>query len=351
MVVVLVLHRDALARPLLASLLVGAALAWTIAATVLLRVNEAALERWPAIVCELTIGAALGLGGGLVYARTSDPSVAFSSVRTLGFAWPIAGVVTAGIVLGTWPGLAAGLAVAAPRIVAPVVNGITFGEYRGGKWFSICSTVLLYALAGGLAGYIAELLRRARDEVEAARARERVARTLHDGVLQTLAVIERRADDPRLARLAREQERDLREFLFSVNGSNDQDLGTRLRAAARRFEQVYDGRTDVVLAPDLPRLDPIRVDALASAVGEALTNAGKHGAAQRVTVCAEPYDDGTGVICSVHDDGCGFDCAVVTEGIGLTRSIRGRIGDVGGRVDVASRPGAGTEVRLWLPCG
>jgi signal transduction histidine kinase len=350
MVVVLASHRDALARPLLAWLLVGAALAWTIAATVLLRVNEAALERLPAIICELSIGVALGISGGLVYAQTSDPGIAFSSVRTLGFAWPIAGVVSAGIVLGTGPGVAAGLVVAAPRVFAPVVNGITFGDYRNGKWFSIISTLLLYALAGGLAGHIAELLRRAQDEVAAARARERVARTLHDGVLQTLAVIERRSDDPRLARLAREQERELREFLFSTNGSTDHDLGTRLRAVARRFEQVFAGRTDVVIAPDLPKLDPIRVDALASAVGEALTNAGKHGAAQRVTVFAEPFDDGSGVICSVHDDGCGFDTTVVNEGIGLTRSIRGCIGEVGGRVDVASRPGAGTEVRLWLPC-
>jgi len=311
MAIVLALHHDALTRPVLASLLVGVAFAWTAAATLLMQSNPGALERAPAILGELAIGAALGIGGGIVYTHTTDPNTAFSSVRTLGFAWPIAGIVTAGIVFGAGRGALAGLLVALPRVFSPVVNGITFGQYRGGAWFSILSTLLLYILAGGIAGYMAALLRQANDEVAAARAREQVARTLHDGVLQTLAVIERRSDDPQLARLAREQERELREFLFSGNGTGatGADLGARLRAAAGRFETAFSGRVDVVIAPDLPRLDAMRVEALAAAVGEALTNAGKHGAARRVTVFAEPSDDGDGVTCSVHDDGRGFDPA------------------------------------------
>src|SRR6185436_19747251 len=119
------------------------------------------------------------------------------------------------------------------------VNGIHFDDYESGHWFSLASTTLLYALAGGVAGYMASLLRTAESEVAAARARENVARTLHDGVLQTLAIIERRSDDADLARMAREQERDLREFLFGAGPSADQggarDVGPRLRAAAARF--------------------------------------------------------------------------------------------------------------------
>ena len=80
-------------------------------------------------------------------------------------------------------------------------------------------------------------------------------------------------------------------------------------------------------------------------------NAGKHGHAQRVTVFAEPDDAGAGVCCSVHDDGSGFEPATAREGVGLSRSIRGRMEEVGGRVEIESRPGSGTEVRLWLPCG
>jgi signal transduction histidine kinase len=237
-------------------------------------------------------------------------------------------------------------------VFSPNANGHTIGPYRGGAWFSILSTLLLYTLAGGVAGYMAELLRRAQDEVAASRARERIARTLHDGVLQTLAVIERRSDDPQLARLAREQERELREFLFSGNGRHaGDDLGAQLRAAAGRYETAFPGRVDVVVAPDLPRLDAARVEALADAVGEALTNAGKHGAAGRVTVFAEPSDDGGGVVCSVHDDGRGFDLNELREGIGLSRSIRARMVEMGGQAVIESSPGAGTEVRLWLPCG
>jgi signal transduction histidine kinase len=344
---------DGMDRPLLAWVLAGAALAWTAAATILLERNPQALERFPAIATELAIGMALGIGGGFVYEHTTDAGVAFSSVRTIGFAWPLAGIITAGVVYGPLLGAGAGVLVAIPRFFAPVVNGVPFSDFEGNNWFSLVSTTLLYALAGATAGYITIQLRRAQDEVAAARARERVARTLHDGVLQTLAVIERRADDPQLARLAREQERELREFLFGGDGKNPADLGAQLRAAAGRFEDAFGGRVDVVMAPDLPSLDTARVEALAGAVGEALTNAGKHGRAQRVTIFAEPTDDADcdGVTCSIHDDGRGFELSKIREGVGLSRSIRGRMEEVGGRVDIESRPGAGTEVRLWLPCG
>src|SRR5262249_48626493 len=150
----------------------------------------------------------------------------------------------------------------------------------GGRWYSLLSTLLLYVIAGSVAGYMAMLLRRAQDQVAAARARERGARTLHDGVLPTLAGIERRAAGPPIPQLAREQEWELREFLFGGDGKNPADLGARLRAAAARFEDSFGGRVDVVLATDLPDLDPDCVEALSGAVGEALVNAGKHGHAQ-----------------------------------------------------------------------
>jgi signal transduction histidine kinase len=347
----LLTHRNDLGRPVVGWGLVFAALAWTITATVLMERNPTFLESAPAILIELCIGAALGLGGGIAYETTTYPDVAFQSVRTLGFAWPIAGIITAGVVFGPWAGFFSGIFVAIPRFFSPVLNGIEFSDYKsGGKLPSLISTLILYALAGAVAGYMAQLLRRAQDEVAAARARERVARQLHDGVLQTLAVIERRADDPQLAQLAREQERELREFLFGTDGKNPADFGALVRAAGARFEDAFGGRVDVVLAPDLPKLKRSEAEALAGAVGEALMNAGKHGHAQRVTVFAEPSDD-DGVTCSVHDDGRGFEPGNVTEGVGLSRSIRGRMEEAGGRVEIDSRPGSGTEVRLWLPCG
>jgi signal transduction histidine kinase len=121
-----------------------------------------------------------------------------------------------------------------------------------------------------------------------------------------------------------------------------------LRAAATRFEDTFGGQVDVIVAPDVPVLASTRCEALVGAAGEALTNAGKHGGASRVTVYVEPAEDG-GVFCSIKDDGAGFDPATTPARLGLTRSIRGRVEEAGGRVEIRSRPGDGAEVCLWLP--
>jgi signal transduction histidine kinase len=230
--------------------------------------------------------------------------------------------------------------------------GVAFADIERSQWFSVASSMILYVLAGAISGHVADLLRRLERDISAARARDEVARTLHDGVLQTLAIIERRADDVALARLAREQERELREYLFGIGAAVEhggaRDVGPTLREVAAKFEDRFDGRAHIVLAPDLPTFAAERVAALGGAVGEALTNAGKHGDATTVFVYVEPDDD-VGVVCSVRDNGCGFDPAKIVEGVGLRRSIRERIDEMGGRVEIESRLGGGTEVRLWLP--
>ncbi|MDP9075301.1 MAG: ATP-binding protein, partial [Actinomycetota bacterium] len=120
-----------------------------------------------------------------------------------------------------------------------------------------------------------------------------------------------------------------------------------LRLTAARVEDAFGTRVNVVVAPDLCQPRPGVADALIGAIGEAMTNAAKHGAASAVTVYVEP--EGSGVFAAVHDDGCGFDPRQAVEGVGLTNSIRGRVADAGGRVELESRPGLGTEVRLWVP--
>jgi len=272
---------------------------------------------------------------------------AFSTSQSLGAVWPLAGVFGAGIALGPLAAGVAGASLGVCRVIGTVINGASIDT--GGKVLSLLSTTVFYALAGGVGGYVVTLLQRAEREITAARARDEVARTLHDGVLQTLAGIERRADDPALARIAREQERELREYLYGADrsaGARAGDLASSLRAAAARFEDAFGGRVEVLVADDLPRVED--QDALVGAVGEALANAGKHGRASRVTVFVEPGDDG-GVFCSVKDDGVGYDPTATPDGIGLTRSIHGRVRDAGGRSEVRSRPGSGTEVCVWLP--
>jgi signal transduction histidine kinase len=344
MAVLLVVNRSELgrpdARPALALALVGAALLVTVVDTALLGAEPARLLSAPVVVAEVVVACALEVGDELAYNGVSHP-------QSLASAWPLAGVMTAGIAFrargGVLAGAAIGLARGAGELAGPT------GWTDRGDTVSVVSSVVLYALAGLVAGFVTARLREAERRTSLAQAREEVARTLHDGVLQTLAIVQRRTGDPDIVRLAHEQERELREFLYGTPGAvgGGGDLGTRLRAAAARFEDRYGGSATVVVAEDIPPVDPAVVDALAGAVGEALTNAGKHGGGGRVTVFAEPGDGD--LFCSVKDDGPGFDSDATPEGAGLRRSVRGRIAEVGGQVEVDGRPGRGTEVRLWVP--
>jgi signal transduction histidine kinase len=343
MAVLLVVNRSELgeprARPAVALVLVGTALLVTVVDTVLLRTDPARLLALPAVAAEVAVAFALEVGDELAYNGVSHP-------QRLSSAWPLAAVLTAGIAFRAGGGVVAGAAIGIGRALGVALGP---GGWTDRDTVSTVSTVVLYALAGLVAGFVTTRLREAERRISLAQAREEVARTLHDGVLQTLAVVQRRAQDPDVVRLAHEQERDLRDFLFGVPGSvgGGGDLGARLRAAAARFEDRYGGTARVVLAPDTPPLPPRTVEALAGAVGEALANAGKHGGATTVTVFAEPL--GGELFCSVKDDGSGFDAAATPEGAGLRRSVRGRIAEVGGRVEVDGNPGRGAEVRCWVP--
>ncbi|MDQ1520000.1 MAG: hypothetical protein QOI55_1073, partial [Actinomycetota bacterium] len=258
MAAVLVVQRHDLRRPWLAWGLLAVAFAITAVAT-MLATRAPDLLLTPAwLAAELAVGAAVSVAGGWAYG--ADP---FASAHNLGSSWPLAGVLSIGVVAGSMAGAAAAFVIALARFFAPIAAGMTPGDFQRSQWLSLASTTLLYVLGGAVAGYAATLLQRAENAVSAARAREEVARTLHDGVLQTLAIIERRADDPKLARLAREQERELRAYLFSAAPPEDRsgaaDLGPALIAAAARFENAFGGRVDVVLAPDLPRFVGVHV--------------------------------------------------------------------------------------------
>lgn len=363
MAAVQVLARASLEHPAGAAVLVLAALVVTVVTSLRARHGpRAVLAPW-LVAAELGVAAALLLGDGFVY----DDRHVFTTEQSLAVAWPLAGVLTAGLALGTRGGLAVGVLFGLCRAVSSTLHAppVPAGEVELGLglapvWLlSLVTTTVSYALAGGVAGYASGLLRRAerevaeaQREVAAARAREEVARTLHDGVLQTLAVVERRSGDEALAGLARRQERELRDYLFGAGGADvvgRGDLGDRLRAAASRFEEVFGLRAQVLVPDDLPGLADEVVSALAGAVGEALTNVGKHADAGRVVVFVEP-DDG-GVFCSVRDDGVGFDPATTAERVGLTSSIRARMDDVGGTIEIDSAPGRGTEVRLRVRAG
>jgi signal transduction histidine kinase len=213
---------------------------------------------------------------------------------------------------------------------------------------TIPSVVVFFTLSGAAVGYLALLLRRSEAEVATARVRDELSLRLHDGVLQTLGIVRRRTDDPVLATLARDSERELRDYLYATAATRVHTrLGDGLVSAASRFERLFDIKTHVLVPDDLPEPEEGVVEALLAATNELLANAGKHAHAENVYLFAEPTTGG--VLISVRDDGCGFDESAVASGQGLRRSVCGRLQELDGRVEIKTAPGRGTEVCLWLP--
>lgn len=323
-----------LTRPAAAVGLLSLMAGFTILATIVWRSHSSMLAHPATMFAEMVVAAAALLGDGWVY----DPARA----QSLAWAWPAAVIVTVGVHLGARWGSAAAVLLGFASYFGDARNSLS-------DWgVAASSKTALYVLAAILSGYVARRLREAEVEISVARAREEVGRTLHDGVLQTLAVVQRRSTDPELAALARQQDRELRDYLFGVEAP-ERSLPIALRETATQIQQRHEIAVDVVAADDLPPLPPESVEALAGAVGESLTNAAKHSNATLVVVYAEPDDDSPrGVFCSVKDNGDGFDPEAATAGQGIAGSIRGRIEERGGRVEITSRSGRGTEVKLWV---
>ena len=184
---------------------------------------------------------------------------------------------------------------------------------------------------------------------ERIRSQERaeVAAHLHDSVLQTLAMVQRRADEPReVAALARSQERELRAWLAGRPAPGQAaSLGAALEAAAAEVEGRHGVPVETVAVGDAP-LDPA-AEAVVAAAREAMTNAAKFGGGSTVDVFAEVSPERMNVF--VRDRGPGFDpSAVPADRRGVRESIVGRMRRHGGLATITSAPGSGTEVELLL---
>ncbi|WP_432977461.1 ATP-binding protein [Dactylosporangium sp. CA-233914] len=230
------------------------------------------------------------------------------------------------------------------------------------------SAVLLLVAAAGVGGLgfaqqwatrRADRLRAEQIRREAAEAeRNRLARPIHDGVLQVLALMQRHGTElggagPRLATLAGEQEVALRSLLSgnpaappTGAGPDRLDLRSALTALASATVEVA-GPADPVLLPG-----PAAAE-LTAAVQAALDNVRHHaGPTARAWVLLE--DEGDAVRVTVRDDGVGFAPERLAEAadagrLGVAQSMRGRITDLGGTTEIHSRPGRGTEVEFHVP--
>jgi signal transduction histidine kinase len=268
--------------------------------------------------------------------------------QTLAGSWPIPSILVAALAGGLLWGSATAVMLAVARAVAVAVAGWAPGG-GGRAALAAVSTGIEWIAFGVVCAVVIRLLRRAQEQIASVEARERVARDLHDGVLQTLTLIERRSDSPDVSRLARDQERSLRAYLFG-DFQRPGELGPALREAARRFERSWPSvAVTVSVSPDVTSVSGKCVEAVSAAVSEALTNAAKHGEARSVVLFADLDEATRGLFVSVKDDGSGFDVSSVVPRVGMTSSIRGRIDSVGGRVEFASAKGDGTEVRMWVP--
>jgi signal transduction histidine kinase len=201
-------------------------------------------------------------------------------------------------------------------------------------------------------------LRIARDLVVERQARIRaeeradMAARVHDSVLQTLALIQRRADDPRqVIQLARAQERELRSWLFDglapgSMGEAGMTLGAGVRLIQQEVEAQHGVAVEAVTVGDCTLDEDLA--ALLAAAREATVNAAKWSGASVISLFAEV--EPAEVSLFVRDRGQGFDPqAVPADRKGLAESVHARMARRGGSASVRSAPGAGTEVSLTMP--
>ncbi len=215
---------------------------------------------------------------------------------------------------------------------------------------------VIFALVGlaGVGVVVAPLLWRTYNQLRSereGRIREReraeLAAMVHDQVLHTLALIQRNAADPTtVQRLARGQERSLRNWLYKPTGSPAERFAAALEQAAAEVEDTFAVTVEPVIVGD--RETDERVGALVAAAREALVNAARHAGVRTVSLYAEVEPEQVSVF--VRDRGKGFDPDTVgDQRHGVRGSIIGRMRRHGGRAEIRSEPGEGTEVRLILP--
>ncbi|MFJ8040983.1 MacS family sensor histidine kinase [Kitasatospora sp. NPDC096147] len=248
---------------------------------------------------------------------------------------------------------------------AGAVIGLANIAGHGGITPDNLHNIVLLLVVGCAIGYVIEIARAGESaltralQVEAAtRERERLSRDIHDGVLQVLALVQRRVGESghpeelgELGRLAGEQERALRALMTGARpadpaAAEETDLSVLLTRYA-------DDRI-TLSAPATPVPLPARTAAeLTAAVGAAVDNVRRHaGPAARAWILVE--DEPDAVTVSIRDDGPGYapdrlPAAEAAGRLGVSQSIRGRLHDLGGTADLYSAPGQGVEVELRVP--
>ncbi|MFZ5848103.1 MAG: MacS family sensor histidine kinase [Actinomycetota bacterium] len=335
---------DDLARPVVGGLAMAVMTGWT--AFVVVAYDRPTWRRSPLLVADLVVTVALLLVSPLAKGPDATSTVPGFWVMGVVLAWGVHGHLVSGLIAS----LAVSMADVAVRSDLDQTN---YGN------------IFLLMIGGPVLGYTSGLLKdmaaardRAEREAAAAAERARLARAVHDGVLQVLALVQRRGHEiggeaAELGRLAGEQESALRALVqqgsttaVPPSTGAGADLAARLRPLGTGQVTVSVPATPVVLADGA-------VDELVAAVAACLDNVRRHAGAQaHAWVLLE--DLGDQVVLTVRDDGPGIpagrlDAAQAEGRLGVSQSIRGRLADLGGTAALVTAPGQGTEWELVLP--
>lgn len=297
---------------------------------------------WGASPTWLLVGALGSLSAGLVWwqadrarGTASDQAHGWRSwLRTVAAHWTV--------VLAHVVALAAlGAAITLVLLQMPTLG--TLGVLLVGLGLFVAGIVLL---AAPWVLRARRALARLREEKIVADARADMAAHLHDSVLQTLALIQRQADDPReVARLARRQERELREWLYGEAEEAD-TLRAALLEASLEVEDNFPVHVETITVGDDVELTP-GLRELVRAAREAMVNAAKHSGAPLVDVYAEVSEDLVEVF--VRDRGRGFDTdQIADDRMGVRGSILDRMARHHGVARIRSSADRGTEVSLEM---
>ncbi len=344
-------RHESMVRPEVAAAVLLVMLCWSLALLVYRR------RTVRVVVAEVSIAVA----GILLTMLAESPEAIAAGQFTLPTVWAAGSVAGGAVVAGARGGLAAAGVIAVADLVEV-----------GTPTQSTVHNIVLLVLLGGLVGLAVDLARSGLEreeqvllERERLHERERIARVVHDGVLQSLAYIHRRGDDiggeaTELSELAAEQERSLRRFVSGtgapgvspedpdLRGEEGGEVDLRLPLTARESPDVS------VSVP----ADPVLVDAAVArevdaAVAATLDNVVRHaGAGARAWVLLE--GDSSGIRLTVRDDGRGAELAHLLGAsdrgrMGVSTSVRGRIEDLGGSATWTTRPGGGCVVRMSVP--
>lgn len=338
-------------RPVLGWAVVAAMVLWT--GFVTWAYDAPGRRRTSLLVADVVVAAAAVLSTPYVQ---SDAMIA-RHASTMPSFWVVAAVLAAAVARGWAGGIPAAVLVSLCDLsVRDEPNGTTWGN------------IFLLLLAAGIVGYASALVweateARARAERVAAAMEERarLARVVHDGVLQVLSMVQRRGLEVGgelgdLGRLAGEQEVRLRALVQGDASADATALAGSDGSTADlvRTLAALGSRTVTVSGPvEEVRLPVAVVDEIASVVRACLDNVARHvGEDAPAWVLVEDLPDS--VVVSVRDEGQGIAAGRLDEArdegrLGVSESICGRMSDLGGTTSLRTAPGQGTEWELTLP--